>query len=794
MPKPLTDLNRIFEEFRPLLARQGTPNRQGRALISTLGGLLGAGGGAVCAWERGGALSLCSTWNLPPAFARHLRNACKKTPACPGEPLGRLGWVLLDPGEKPKSGWPAMDKALAQLASDQHLAVWPLARSHGSGMGVLRFVERPQWPDGFDQAASHALALAIENVMLVSQASYMGDDYSRIFQNSRDMIYLSTRDGSWADVNPAGVEMLGYESREELLAVPDSAQAAYLNPDDRKAFQKAIEKNGFVKDYEVTFKRKDGTPIEVSITGQVRRRNGVVVGYEGIIKDITERKKAREQAERQHHLVASILEVVPVAIFVVDRTHKVLHWNRACEELTGWKREDIMGTDFVWKVFSRPPGVSLADLVVEDDTARLYGQYGPEGLRRSSVSEDAWEAEHFFENIGGRPKELFFTAAALRDAYGNISGAVEAIVETTDLKELQRQLAESEALYRTLVQSNREGIVLHDYERFIFANNSFLKMFGLKNLKQASGDFLEMLADTCRRPYLEWMRSVERGAASSPVFQGQGLRPDGVFDLEVTATPCPYQGSSAILFTTRDVTQAKSMEEQLIRSERLAATGKLAFDIAHEVNNPLGGILTYAHLLGEDLEGNADLAPTVDKIIKLTNRCKIIVRGLLDFARQDTPEKEPVDLNRVLMEVLSLMEGHMILRNVDIVQDLEQDLPVFWGHRSKLEQVFLNLIINAAEAMGGEGRLELTTSFDPEEKELRVRVADNGPGVPEEVARRVFEPFYTTKPRGRGTGLGLAISHGIITQHGGRVKLDTLPGEGATFTIHLPLTDNNNQY
>jgi PAS domain S-box-containing protein len=789
--KPLTSLNRIFEEFRPLLAKKGSPNRQGRALISTLGGLLGAGGGAVCAWERGGDLSLCSTWGLPPLAARHLRTASRNTPACPGEPLGRLGWVLLKPGQQASSGWQAMDRALSLLAKDRYLAVWPLLRSNGSGMALLRFEERPIWSGEFAHAASHGLALAIENVVLQSKAHYMGDDYARIFRNSRDMIYLSTRDGSWADVNPAGVEMLGYDSREELLAVPDSAQAAYFNHTDRESFQKAIEKNGSVKDYEVTFKKKDGTPIEVAITGQVRMRSGVVIGYEGIIKDITERKRAQERVELEHHLVASILEVVPVAIFVVDREHKVIHWNRACEELTGWKRQDIMGTDLVWKVFHRSQGVSLADLVVEDDAPRLYGQYGPEGLRRSSVSEDAWEAEHFFEDLGGRPKELFFTATALRDGYGNITGAVEAILETTDLKELQRQLAQSEALYRTLVQSNREGIVLHDYERFIFANNSFLKMFGLNSLTEASGDFLEMLADTCRRRYLEWMRGVEQGLASSPVFQGQGLRPDGVFDLEVTATPCPYQGSSAILFTTRDVTNAKSMEEQLIRSERLAATGKLAFDIAHEVNNPLGGILTYAHLLGEDLEGNTELAPTVDKIIKLTNRCKIIVRGLLDFARQDTPEKEPLDLNWVIKEVLSLMEGHMILRNVNIVQNLENNLPVLWGHRSKLEQVFLNLIINAAEAMGGEGRLDLATHWDQDSGEIMLSVADSGPGIPEEVARRVFEPFYTTKPRGRGTGLGLAISHGIITQHGGRVELDSRPGQGATFTIHLPIDENN---
>ncbi|MCF8034189.1 MAG: PAS domain S-box protein [Desulfarculaceae bacterium] len=789
MARPLVDLNRIFEEFRPILARRMPPNRQGRALIATVGGLLGASGGSVCAWERGGQLTLSATWGLPPAGARRLRSLSQSPPACPGEPLGRIGWVIIPPGGSVAgSGWPVLEKLLGDLAIRQYVALWPLARIWGSGMAIMRFKENPAWGADFGHSCSNALAAAIDNALLQSQVSHRQGDYSRIFANSRDMIYLSTRDGSWVDVNPAGVEMLGYDSAEQLLSTPDSAQKAYLNPQDRQAFQTAIEKDGFVKDYEVAFKKKDGTPIEVAITASVRRRNGSVVGYEGIIKDITASKRAQAQAEAEHRLVASILEVMPVAIFVVDRDHEVIHWNKACEELTGWNREDILGTDQVWRVFYRPKGVSLADVVVEDDPKRLQSIYGKENLRRSPLAPEAWEAEKFFESLGGKPRELFFTAAPLRDQDGKVTGAVEAILDTTEIKELQRKLAESEALYRTLVESNREGIVLHDYESFVFANQSFLECFGLERLEQAGSDFLELLADSCRRQYLEWMRSVELGDAAQ-VFEGQGIRPDGLFDLEVTATPCPYRGSSAVLFTIRDVTMRKSMEEQLIRSERLAATGKLAFDIAHEVNNPLGGILTYAHLLGEDLKGQDELAPTVDKIIKLTNRCKIIVRGLLDFARQDTPEKEPMDLNRVLLEVLSLMEGHMILRRVEISQDWQHGLPVFWGQRAKLEQVFLNMLINAAEAMDGEGKLEISTAHDEPAQELRVVFKDDGPGMDEEVVRRIFEPFYTTKPRGRGTGLGLAISHGIIQQHGGRVKVDTAPGQGCTFTIILPVNE-----
>jgi PAS domain S-box-containing protein len=368
-------------------------------------------------------------------------------------------------------------------------------------------------------------------------------------------------------------------------------------------------------------------------------------------------------------------------------------------------------------------------------------------------------------------------------------------MDTTRLKDLERSLAESEHLYRTMVEANREGIALYSGERFIFANDAFMDMFGLGSLDEAHGDFLELVEENSKRRYLEWMRNLSAASGLLPVFEGQGKRDEGRFDLEMIAAPATYRRDPATLFTVRDVTERKRMEEQLIRSERLAATGKLAFDIAHEVNNPLGGILTYAHLLYEDLAEDSEISTTVEKIIKLTNRCKIIVRGLLDFARQDAPELELLDLNDVLKEMISLVEGHVILRQVDLNTEIDPDLPGIYGQRSKLEQVFLNLVINAAEAMEGEGRLELSTKSVPESNEVHVVFKDQGPGMDEDVASRIFEPFFTTKSRGRGTGLGLSISHGIISQHGGRIDLDTSPGTGTVITVVLP-TDrkpNGNQ-
>ncbi|MCB2188303.1 MAG: PAS domain S-box protein [Deltaproteobacteria bacterium] len=780
------DLNALGEDIRCLLHKKGTPQGQSRSLLSLVGKALGAAGGGLSLWKSGGKQVLCTTWGMNGSEARRFRGVTQEPPGCPGEALARVGWARVPARSGVDTGWKKLDLLVQEMARKQELAFWPLPWALGSGLVCFTLNNPKFWEEEFAEAVAHLMALGLHSMVLKSEAEYRSDDYRRIFHNSRDMIYLSSRDGRWERVNPAGVAMLGFSTERELLGVPDIAQASYFHPTDRVAFRREIERAGFVKDYEVTFKKQDGNPVEVSITAQVRREGSTIVGYEGIIKDITQRKEAERQNARQSRLLEAILEVMPVAVFVVDHQHRVTYWNRACEELTGVARKDIAGTDDAWRVFNRPPGVTLADVILDQDAKLLQQVYGNQKLRPSSMAQEAWEAEGHFPRLGGRPKDLYFTAALLQDEHGRKVGAVEAIVDTTQLKGLERQLAESEALYRTLVEANREGLALYSREACIFCNQAFRDAFHFEWLKEAPPDFLELIAPESRGNYLKWLKGLDSDRGQLEMFEGQGLREGQAFDIELVAATLTYQEAPAILFSVRDVSIRKQMEEQLIRSERLAATGKLAFDIAHEVNNPLGGILTYAYLLAEDLGEKNPVYPTLEKIIKLTNRCKIIVRGLLDFARQEGPEKKPMDVNKVVSEVLSLIDGHVILRGVEVNTNLAGNLPLVLGQRNKIEQVILNLVINAAEAMEGQGKLGLATRWDADKARVVITCQDDGPGMDEDTARRIFEPFFTTKSRGRGTGLGLAISHGIIQQHGGDIRLETKAGEGSTFVVSLP--------
>jgi two-component system NtrC family sensor kinase len=210
--------------------------------------------------------------------------------------------------------------------------------------------------------------------------------------------------------------------------------------------------------------------------------------------------------------------------------------------------------------------------------------------------------------------------------------------------------------------------------------------------------------------------------------------------------------------------------------------------VAHEINNPLTGIVTYSHLLLERSVVGNGTRESLEKIVKQANRCRDIIRGLLDFARQRKPEKRLSNVNRVLEECVSLVDNQALFHNIRIVQHLAQDLPKVLMDPSQIQQVFMNMIINAAEAMHGNGQLTITTRHVLADSAVEVEFTDSGHGIKEEDLDRIFNPFFTTKEVGHGTGLGLAISYGIVQEHKGTITVESQEGQGATFTIRLPVT------
>ena len=267
------------------------------------------------------------------------------------------------------------------------------------------------------------------------------------------------------------------------------------------------------------------------------------------------------------------------------------------------------------------------------------------------------------------------------------------------------------------------------------------------------------------------------------LYETKAYRPNGgAFEAEVIYLP--YEGRIRQVLV-RDVSERRATEKMWLQAERLAAMGKLAGEIAHEINNPLGGIMLYGNLLKEDLPAESPLLAHVDKIIKLATRCRIIAKALLNFGRPEDGLEEWVDLNRVLLDMFALIEDHRLFRGIEVSWELEDGLPLVQGNRSQLEQVVLNLIINAGEAMEGRGRLSLRT-YTFRNELVVLEVEDTGPGIPKELQERIFEPFFTTKSGGKGTGLGLSICHGIVKRHGGSIEVESNPSKGTIFRVKLP--------
>lgn len=242
----------------------------------------------------------------------------------------------------------------------------------------------------------------------------------------------------------------------------------------------------------------------------------------------------------------------------------------------------------------------------------------------------------------------------------------------------------------------------------------------------------------------------------------------------------------------RDQDLKEFATRRIMESERLALVGQLSANIAHELNNPLQGIVTFSHLMLEDnpnLDTNCQYS--LEKIVGQADRCRDIIRGLLDFSRQRPPDKSFFSVNTIVEECISLVERQALFHNIHVVKDLQQDIPLAVIDPAQIERVFMNLIINAAEAMDGSGQLTISTKENKPTGTLEISFTDTGSGISEENLRKIFDPFFTTKDAGHGTGLGLAISYGLVRNHKGSILVDSVLGKGTTFTVSLPIDEND---
>jgi len=397
----------------------------------------------------------------------------------------------------------------------------------------------------------------------------------------------------------------------------------------------------------------------------------------------------------------------------------------------------------------------------------------------------------------GRDISLVVSPVADR-GYANLYG-----YNITERKRAENALRESEERYRALVELAPEAVLVHQEGCYVYANPAGLRLFGAGSPDQLLGRrVLDLVHPEEREMIAERIRAVARGE-SVPVREIRLQRLDGTMLLvESAAVRVDFQGRPALQVIVRDVTERRRLEERLAHAQKMEAIGLLAGGVAHDFNNLLVGVIGNASLAQETLPPDSQALPLLDRVIKAGENAAYLTRQLLAYAGKGQVVMEPLDLSRLVREGADLMRSS-ISSKVRLHLDLAADLPPVRVDRGQAQQVFMNLVLNAAEAIGsGPGLISVRTLVrSPDERALRgvtgaelrpgsyvcLEVADNGSGMDEETRAKIFDPFFTTKFLGRG--LGLAAVGGIVRSHGGAIQLESEPGKGSRFTILLPVVE-----
>jgi signal transduction histidine kinase len=281
------------------------------------------------------------------------------------------------------------------------------------------------------------------------------------------------------------------------------------------------------------------------------------------------------------------------------------------------------------------------------------------------------------------------------------------------------------------------------------------------------------------------------GAANEPVktngngtLPGSGLR-ESTLNLAVAPLVSKELDEIGRLIIFDDITDRSELERRLVQADKLSSIGLLAAGVAHEVNTPLAVISTYAQMLAKQVSEDDQKSRLLDKIAKQTFRASEIVNSLLNFSRTSPAEFGDVDMNRILEETVSLVKHQLDQSRVEVRLEFEKDLPAISGNAGKLQQVFLNLVLNARDAMDSGGRLTLRTCSDG--AYARIDVSDTGQGISTDHLPRIYDPFFTTKVARKGTGLGLSVTYGIVQEHGGSIEVHSESGAGTLFHLEFPL-------
>ncbi len=406
---------------------------------------------------------------------------------------------------------------------------------------------------------------------------------------------------------------------------------------------------------------------------------------------------------------------------------------------------------------------------------------------------------HLSEETGitrdGRISTWICRTSPIRDAGGNVTAVMEMSVDVTERKTLEEEIRKSEKKYREIFNNIPNPIFVLDRElRIIDCNDMVFGVYGYRKediLRKAFTDLFE------REENRDFAREIRNADAMNQV---RHITSDGrVIYVNIRVSPSEYLGQEAFLVTTSDITKRLLAEQQLIQASKMATLGEMATAIAHELNQPLSVMKTASSFIVKKIRKSEPikeetLETLAEEIDSHVDRASGIINHLREFGRKSEVKREKVDINSAVERSLAIFMQQLRLREIEVVKDFQENLPFVLANNNRLEQVFINLLINARDAIEDkcekfghaiEKKIFLKTRL--RQGKVRIEVADTGLGIPKPLLEKIFEPFFTTKRVGRGTGLGLSISYGIIQDYEGTIKVETRENEGSDFIINLPV-------
>ncbi len=621
--------------------------------------------------------------------------------------------------------------------------------------------------------------VAVRDVTARKKAEETMVRLAAIVESSQDAIIGFDFEGCITNWNRGAQRMSGYTDEEAM-----GKSMLFLMPENRLFdYTRCIadlKASRSLENFETIWVAKDGRRLDVSLTASsILNADGEMVGGSIIAHDITARKLAEESLRQANE---SSVYGSPIPVVAADMNGNVTMWNGAAEKAFGWTESEVRG---------RPNPIIPAEQT--ESASLLY--------RRMLKGETLTNIEVRRQKRDGTSIDVSLSGTPICDENGKARGVIAFLTDITERKRAELALREAEERYRGIFENAVEGIYQATPEgKFVAANPALARMLGF----ESAAEFMEVFSDKRMVEYVDPEKQIEfrsRMAGEGRVrsFQYQLRRNDGTLLWVSENAHAVRNEAGKVLYegTVEDITRHRELEEQLRQMQKIEAIGRLAGGVAHDFNNILMAISSYAELMCRKLPESDASRRYVDEIVRATDRGSSLTQGLLAFSRKQVLSPQIVDLNALVADQINMLE-RLLGETIVLKFQPGAGLGRTKVDPGQVQQVVMNLVINARDAMAEGGEVLIETSnaeLDPTDADgnpmqshdyVMLSVTDTGCGIDAATKPHIFEPFFTTKEQGKGTGLGLATVFGIVKQSSGQIFLQSEPGMGTTFKVYFP--------